>query len=501
MAEILDKHISWPPKTQEVISLTEKRLKEKTLFQKTCTIKECLKDTSHLKRDILKQELSHTIKTWENLWRIIFNKTWKSFDEKDLKNIKISPWDKIIFWKDKITIQSQNWKIYYLNYEPKPQTQNKKPKKIQEISSEKIIPTVKIEEKTFKDSKIDFDKDISYENFLKLSKENRLKLITIPSDNWYLKIKFPNKDLALKVKIDDIIPDSYNCAEVIRDKEYLTNKKTRAKLNYFDIAIKSPPLNTFNSAFKWDVYDQIVINDWYLIKPKNILINKETSTIFKSDSAFIWDKIAYENEIIIRSFYSEMIKNLWNSFKKSSVIDENFIYSILAQESRFDPNAISYTKARWLAQLTEETMVWLISKNEWVKTHLRNLKKDTNLWDFLVTKKDLIETSRELNINKVDGEYNFNWVDTELYHPETSIKLCVNYLMYLEKTFDDVENKELRKDLIRASYNWWQNKIRKLYNEFSPKDSNEFRNILEQLADDRKWEEILLYVNNTRKYN
>lgn len=43
--------------------------------------------------------------------------------------------------------------------------------------------------------------------------------------------------------------------------------------------------------------------------------------------------------------------------------------------------------------------------------------------------------------------------------------------MYLEKTFDDVENKELRKDLIRASYNWWQNKIRKLYNEFSPKDS------------------------------
>ena len=287
----------------------------------------------------------------------------------------------------------------------------------------------------------------------------------------------------------------------IRDKEYLTNEKTRAKLNYFDIAIKSPPLNTFNSAFKWDVYDQIVINDWYLIKPKNILINKETTTIFKSDSAFIWDKIAYENEIIIRSFYSEMIKNLWNSFKKSSVIDENFIYSILAQESRFDPNAISYTKARWLAQLTEETMVWLISKNEWVKTHLRNLKKDTNLWDFLVTKKDLIETSRELNINKVDGEYNFNWVDTELYHPETSIKLCVNYLMYLEKTFDDVENKELRKDLIRASYNWWQNKIRKLYNEFSPKDSNEFRNILEQLADDRKWEEILLYVNNTRKYN
>lgn len=268
-------------------------------------------------------------------------------------------------------------------------------------------------------------------------------MITKESNSWYYKIVFPNQELAKKVTINDIIPEKYEYCEIIRDREYKLADWTKAEKNYFDI-VKKDDSNNFKSIFIWKQYDSIVINNWFLIKPNNYKINDKINTIYDSNDNDPQVKSVANNEKIIRNLYTDTIKEIVSKIKKPSAIDEKFIFSIIAEESKFNPNAISHTWVRWLWQIREVTLADILIRNAnwWLEDKIKQWSK---LEDILLYNDDLIETSRKLKVSHNWWKINYSWVDTELYHPEISIKWTINYLLFLESLFIDIDNLNLEK--------------------------------------------------------
>lgn len=195
---------------------------------------------------------------------------------------------------------------------------------------------------------------------------------------------------------------------------------------------------------------------------QNIEKNSSTQTIFDVSSPFAWDKLAYEREIKIREKYGNMISNLIEKYGKWSVVNESLLYAILARESRFDPNAKSYTWVRWLAQITEGTIQTLI--NIW-EAKMRN---NENLWDLYVT--------NEIKLSSTKNKDWFYLVDMKkALKEENQIKLSLSYLFYLEGLFDKVKDSVFKRDLIIFSYNLWQWRVEGILKKYTIRNTDDFK--------------------------
>lgn len=512
-----------------------------------------------LKDWLINEFYTHKVSPWENIWRIIYERTWISMSESTLKNIKIKAWDEVVFVNEYIIIRDSKW-VYFRTqidkYEKfikkirnkqiktevenrikpikkkkdnnlekkttlneKKNTENKKNsndksklnnlrdnviEKTKNINDEidnqidNVIRSVssiinensKNNENSNKD--LEINQNLSYDDFLKLDKDKRFQMITKESNSWYYKIVFPNQELAKKVTINDIIPEKYEYCEIIRDREYKLADWTKAEKNYFDI-VKKDDSNNFKSIFIWKQYDSIVINNWFLIKPNNYKINDKINTIYDSNDNDPQVKSVANNEKIIRNLYTDTIKEIVSKIKKPSAIDEKFIFSIIAEESKFNPNAISHTWVRWLWQIREATLADILIRNAnwWLEDKIKQWSK---LEDILLYNDDLIETSRKLKVSHNWWKINYSWVDTELYHPEISIKWTINYLLFLESLFIDIDNLNLRRYLITASYNMGAQWLKDLIKQHG-RDPQNLNELMWMLKNDKEPKNYVARVN------
>lgn len=180
-------------------------------------------------------------------------------------------------------------------------------------------------------------------------------------------------------------------------------------------------------------------------KPQEVKIEAEKpwfQTIFDKDSPLLWDQIAYKNEVEIRKLHGKTITKLIDRFCKWSLVDESFLYGVIARESRFDKDARSHTWVKGLGQITLDT-VWAIANlNE---TKVKNDSASASLY---------INDS----LKNKDGTLN----RTKVLHPLNQLKLTISYLLYLEGLFQDVWDNNFRKELIITSYNLWPGKTQKI---------------------------------------
>lgn len=405
----------------------------------------------------------HTVSSWENLWRIVYNRTWHSITTQNIQDVRIKVWDEVIFINDYIILRDKSWVYFRMKINKYEQFVVKK-RQVQ-VKSE-------IQNKILQTSE-NLTDELNYENFMKLSVQERFNLVTTTSTNWYFKINFPNKILAAKVSINDIIPPEYQHCHVVRDREIRIWWWKKAEKNYFDIA-KRNSNNEFESIFEWKQYDKIVINNWFLIKPINYQINEDIKTIYDKDDNDPAKQNVANNEIIIRNIYWELIEEITSKIKQPTSIDANFVYAIIAEESKFNPNAISHTWVRGLWQIQESTLADILIRNKNWRLD-EEIKSWTNLEDIFLYNDQLIETKREFIVTSHKWNINYSWVDTELYHPEIAIKWTINYLLFLEGLFDDVKNINLRRHMIAASYNMWATGLKRLIKEHwkNPNNLNE----------------------------
>lgn len=512
-----------------------------------------------LKDWLINEFHTHKVSPWENIWRIIYERTWISMSESTLKNIKIKAWDEIVFVNEYIIIRDSKW-VYFRtqidkyekfikkirNKQIKTEVENRikpiKKKKDNNLEKKTTLNEKKnIENKKNSNDKsklnnlrdnviektknindeidnqidnvirsvssiinensknnensnkdLEINQNLSYDDFLKLDKDKRFQMITKESNSWYYKIVFPNQELAKKVTINDIIPEKYEYCEIIRDREYKLADWKKAEKNYFDI-VKKDDSNNFKSIFIWKQYDSIVINNWFLIKPNNYKINDKINTIYDSNDNDPQVKSVANNEKIIRNLYTDTIKEIVSKIKKPSAIDEKFIFSIIAEESKFNPNAISHTWVRWLWQIREATLADILIRNAnwWLEDKIKQWSK---LEDILLYNDDLIETSRKLKVSHNWWKINYSWVDTELYHPEISIKWTINYLLFLESLFIDIDNLNLRRYLITASYNMGAQWLKDLIKQHG-RDPQNLNELMWMLKNDKEPKNYVARVN------
>lgn len=512
-----------------------------------------------LKDWLINEFHTHKVSPWENIWRIIYERTWISMSESTLKNIKIKAWDEVVFVNEYIIIRDSKW-VYFRtqidkyekfikkirNKQIKTEVENRikpiKKKKDNNLEKKTTLNEKKnIENKKNSNDKsklnnlrdnviektknindeidnqidnvirsvssiinensknnensnkdLEINQNLSYDDFLKLDKDKRFQMITKESNSWYYKIVFPNQELAKKVTINDIIPEKYEYCEIIRDREYKLADWTKAEKNYFDI-VKKDDSNNFKSIFIWKQYDSIVINNWFLIKPNNYKINDKINTIYDSNDNDPQVKSVANNEKIIRNLYTDTIKEIVSKIKKPSAIDEKFIFSIIAEESKFNPNAISHTWVRWLWQIREATLADILIRNAnwWLEDKIKQWSK---LEDILLYNDDLIETSRKLKVSHNWWKINYSWVDTELYHPEISIKWTINYLLFLESLFSDIDNLNLRRYLITASYNMGAQWLKDLIKQHG-RDPQNLNELMWMLKNDKEPKNYVARVN------
>lgn len=512
-----------------------------------------------LKDWLINEFHTHKVSPWENIWRIIYERTWISMSESTLKNIKIKAWDEVVFVNEYIIIRDSKW-VYFRtqidkyekfikkirNKQIKTEVENRikpiKKKKDNNLEKKTTLNEKKnIENKKNSNDKsklnnlrdnviektknindeidnqidnvirsvssiinensknnensnkdLEINQNLSYDDFLKLDKDKRFQMITKESNSWYYKIVFPNQELAKKVTINDIIPEKYEYCEIIRDREYKLADWKKAEKNYFDI-VKKDDSNNFKSIFIWKQYDSIVINNWFLIKPNNYKINDKINTIYDSNDNDPQVKSVANNEKIIRNLYTDTIKEIVSKIKKPSAIDEKFIFSIIAEESKFNPNAISHTWVRWLWQIREATLADILIRNAnwWLEDKIKQWSK---LEDILLYNDDLIETSRKLKVSHNWWKINYSWVDTELYHPEISIKWTINYLLFLESLFIDIDNLNLRRYLITASYNMGAQWLKDLIKQHG-RDPQNLNELMWMLKNDKEPKNYVARVN------
>lgn len=458
--------------------------------QKSVKIETIIGLSQILKDSLINEFHMHTVSKWENLWRIIYNRTGFSITDQNIQDVKIKVWDEVIFLNDNIILRDKSGVYFRLKI-------NKYEQFI--VKKRQVQVKTEIENKIPENNETITD-ELNYENFMKLSIEDRFKLVTVPSTNWYLKINFPNKTLASKVSINDIIPENYNYCHIVRDRELRIWWWKKAEKNYFDIA-KRNSNNEFESVFEWKQYEKIIINNWFLIKPTNYEINYDIKTIYDKDDNDVSKQNVANNEIIIRNIYWELINEITSKIQEPTSINSDFVYAIIAEESKFNPNAISHTWVRGLWQIQESTLADILIRNK--NWRLDDQVKDwVNLEDLFLYNDQLIETKRELVVTSHKWNINYSWIDTELYHPEIAIKWTINYLLFLEGLFDDIKNVNLRRHLIAASYNMWATWLKRLIREHwkNPKNLNELIGILKNNQEPKNYvARVNNYYNRQKK--
>ena len=373
-------------------------------------------------------------------------------------------------------------------------------KKVNEYKT-KLKNTVKSElEKNIKNDILKTKEEI-LNKFFSLPVEKRFELLVKPVwDGWFLIDFYKNfshkewKILEKYVKLEDIIPKWLDYCLVLRPKEIRIRKNWKLKIvhkNYFDIARRT--WDKFKSMFSGDEYKRLVILNHSAIKP----LNKE----FKIFSDIVTEKNfnvqkvreMYLNEQVIRNFYWETIKNYINNYFKpmGSVVDEKFFYSIMKQESKFNPNAISYTWTRWLMQVTLNTALKIVDYNKKLLENPEFVWKYPWIENMLITNLDSFTWGEKFK----KCEKWFKWLYTQFYNPLVSIKLSLSYLLYLEKLINKlwIKDKKFKKQLLLVTYNAGTS-ILKYVKKYNIKNISVLLNILKKRLPYFKYKEVKNYI-------
>lgn len=176
--------------------------------------------------------------------------------------------------------------------------------------------------------------------------------------------------------------------------------------------------------------------------PENISFQ----TIFDKDSPILWDQIAYKNEVETRKLYGKNITTLINTFCKWSIIDESFLYGVIARESRFDKNARSHTWVRGLGQITMDTAESIVALNT------AKVKNDPK--------------NAALHITDSLKNKNGELIRSKVLHPLNQLKLTISYLLHLESLFQDIGDNNFKTELIITSYNLWPGKTQNILGKY-----------------------------------
>lgn len=284
-----------------------------------------------------------------------------------------------------------------------------------------------------------------------------------------------------------------NCKPETKKKQEITTPKPNITQEELDFEIKLWEINEKN-------LEKLEKEEKEAKEAKRMQEKKEqvkiTETIFDKESPLLWDKIAYKHEIEVRKSYWDKITELVNKHCKWSIIDENFLYWVMARESRFDKKATSYTWVKWLWQLTSDTILTVANINE------AKARKYPEHNDFYIS--DEIRTWVPPKKKKDIWHYKVNKLKAQ--NPVNQIKLTTSYLMYLEDLFSDVKDKNFKTELIITSYNLWPWKTKEIYDNYKwVKNWEWLKQALERAHN--KWEiskeklkEVVEYVPKVKEY-
>ncbi|MDR1774739.1 MAG: lytic transglycosylase domain-containing protein [Clostridioides sp.] len=120
--------------------------------------------------------------------------------------------------------------------------------------------------------------------------------------------------------------------------------------------------------------------------------------------------VLYESEFVRKIIYPKKYSEYVSKYSKEYGLDENFVYSIIKVESKFNEKAVSKRQAKGLMQIMDVTKEW---------------------------------ATKEMKISNED-----------IFDPETNIKIGCWYLKKLFNEFDD-------KSLVIAAYNGGSGNVNK----------------------------------------
>lgn len=394
-----------PKKTPEKKAIHEKK-QEVLKAKKDCRV-ETRKELTKVNLDTLKNQVWHTVKPGENIWRIIYNHAQENgktpIKAEKLQDVNITIWDKVFFTKDEVIIKYMKWGSKRVSIE---NTQECKPE-------EKKWENKKTPEKPTEVKKHQEQKDTPKVTEQKSSNDVHKKRGEEPK-----KSDEKQKKEAFNPSIDTLDLTLW----VMNEKQL--EKEAKAK------------------AQKETTKPQDIKED-----------NKPSLTIFDPESPLKWDQIAYKHEVEIKKAYGKAIKELVAKYCKWSIIDEDFLYWVIARESRFNKNAKSHTGVKWLWQITNGTLKTLVN------IHEAKLKNNPDMSELYITK----EITKW---NTKDKKWFYTIDDKEALKPINQIKLSISYLMYLEDLFREVKNEKFKSDLIITSYNLWAGKTKEIFETY-----------------------------------
>lgn len=120
--------------------------------------------------------------------------------------------------------------------------------------------------------------------------------------------------------------------------------------------------------------------------------------------------ICIDKKVILKLFHPRFYKEYVETYSKEFDIDENLVYSVIKVESKFNKKAVSRRNAKGLMQISDITQNW---------------------------------AEEELGLK-----------DTDIFDPETNIKIGCWYLSKLYKEFNDL-------DLVITAYNGGSGNVNK----------------------------------------
>lgn len=190
------------------------------------------------------------------------------------------------------------------------------------------------------------------------------------------------------------------------------------------------------------------------------------SFIFDKNDKEPWNRQAYQAEMKIKQAYGEQVHQLFQKYGKWSVVDEWFLYWIIAKESRFETNARSQRWVTWLCQITQNTLRAIIRLNK------QSVSDNPESMDLYVTSWLL---DKKWNINKKAS-----------LEPLNQMKLAMSYLFYLEDKFSYIKNPDFRKEVMLTAYNVGEWKVESILKKYPWIDDWAWLKVALQ-ADVKKW--------------
>lgn len=455
---LIDKFSSWQIKEIDLISFFIELLKSGKKDILSIISSEYVAK-NQLDREVLIPIDFHEVKKWENLYRILVNFFWWDTLDNSRASLAvinehkdfIHPWDKILFYSNRVVILSPNWKSKVINFPEnaskpqfaKPKIENSTP--VTDWQNKNVQPKLTdTKPKNVDSPKPSTKEDISFipnnslldvewkyavkpwdnmsKIFLKFfwwSEISRsyFEEYVLKSDNWINKlwiirpwqkinILWVYKSLSVYKEKLDILQRFWasfwdkKLSEVLSREVLKSVKISTSTKEEFESKVKEiySFLSVLTSVF-WstDYFEEIISNisniidykSYYWLKDKEVLSDIE-STI-KLIGSFNNDVIKWITKKNI--FFTMIILREYNSIKPKHIPIE-IVISLVFLESKFNKNKKSPTWSTWLFQTTSWVVKDIIERPELFDKDLIDKMLERN---WLTSVKDLLPSNVRLN--------------------------------------------------------------------------------------------------------